>query len=78
MGLLWYDGDPKKNRLSKIDDAVIRFNERFGHAPNACHVNPRDLVQHDKLSIVANPLIQPNHYWVGIEDEAVLADIKSA
>jgi hypothetical protein len=59
--------------VSKIDEAVARFTERFGYAPNACHLNPRDLVQHDNLLIISNSLIQPNHFWVGMEDDEAIA-----
>lgn len=69
IGLLWYDRDVKKPVVTKIDEAAERYREKFGAAPDTCHVNPRDIAPHRALRIVANPLIQPNYVWIGQDDE---------
>ena len=66
-GLLWYDADGKRPTGQKIDDAARRYQERFGRAPNCCHVNPAELVEHTSVQVVANPRVLRHHYWVGID-----------
>jgi len=68
-GLLWYDGDRKKDALDKMDEGARCYEERFGHRPNACHANPAAVIIHPKLRVVPNRLIQPNHFWLGVEEE---------
>jgi hypothetical protein len=72
-GLLWYDADGKRPTSQKIDDAVNRYRERFGRAPNCCHVHPNQLVEHASVQVVANPRILLHHYWVGIDESLPLA-----
>jgi hypothetical protein len=72
-GLLWYDADGKRPTRQKIDDAVNRYRERFGRAPNCCHVHPDQVVEHASVQVVANPRILLHHYWVGIDESLPLA-----
>ncbi len=68
-GLLWYDPDPKKPAQTKIDEAAARYHERFGIAPNACHVNPEQPAVHPRLHVVANRWVRPFTFWVGVDEE---------
>ncbi|HZR99231.1 MAG TPA: hypothetical protein VFE37_11015 [Chloroflexota bacterium] len=72
-GLLWYDADSKRPTRQKIDAAVNRYRERFGRAPNCCHVNPAQLVEHASVQVVANPRILLHHYWVGVDESLPIA-----
>jgi hypothetical protein len=67
-GLLWYDADAKRPTGQKIDDAVNRYRERLGRAPNCCHVNPAELVEHAAVQVVANPRVVRHHYWIGVDE----------
>ena len=67
-GLLWYDADGKRPTSQKIEDAASRYRERFGRAPNCCHVNPAELVEHGSVQVVANPRVLRHHYWIGIDE----------
>jgi hypothetical protein len=67
-GLLWYDADGKRPTGQKIEDAVTRYRERFGRAPNCCHVHPNDVVDHGSVQVVADPRVLLHHYWVGVDD----------
>lgn len=74
-GLLWFDGDPKKGLEQKIGEAVARYREKFGAAPNTCFVHPKDLNSHGSVAprgirVVAASNILRNHFWVGWDDEA--------
>lgn len=69
VGLLWYDRDPRKSLAQKIEDATQRYVEKFRRRPDTCHVNPGDhQAVEAPLRLVANPLIQRNTLWVGIEE----------
>ncbi|NIV32754.1 MAG: hypothetical protein GWN58_25900, partial [Anaerolineae bacterium] len=39
-GLLWYDGDPRRDLETKVRRAVSRHHAKFGRWPNTCHVHP--------------------------------------
>jgi hypothetical protein len=38
IGLLWYDDDPRKPSEQKIAQALERYKEKFGLAPDTCYV----------------------------------------
>ncbi len=67
-GLLWYDADAKRPTSQKIEDAARRYQERFGRAPNCCHLHPAETVDRADLHIVADAKILPHHYWVGVDE----------
>lgn len=69
MGLLWFDDNARKSIVSKIDEGADCYRGKFGHSPNVCHVNPLNVVRHARLEVVPNPLIQPNHFWLGVEED---------
>lgn len=70
-GLLWYDASA--NPIDrKIADAVKRYQEKFGTAPNTCFVNEKDFKPETALPhlrIAARQTILPNHVWVGISEK---------
>ncbi|MCL4466601.1 MAG: hypothetical protein M1401_04590 [Chloroflexi bacterium] len=68
-GLLWYDGDRRKSLGDKITEGIWCYEAKFGHRPNACHLNPGAEGTYPQLRLVANRLIQPNHFWLGVEVE---------
>jgi len=40
IGLLWFDDDPGKTLGQKVEKAVMRYTEKFGHRPTVCYVHP--------------------------------------
>jgi hypothetical protein len=69
IGLLWYDGDPKRPLTDKVEQAATRYQQRFGQPPNACYVHQECLEQEIEwqgVRIVGAPNVLPNHFWVGI------------
>ncbi len=71
IGLLWYDDDKKKTLEVKLQEASVRYQARFHAIPNVCHVHgngeeARTAV--GKISIVYNPVIRPNYFWIGLEE----------
>ncbi len=72
-GLLWYDADGKRSASQKIEDAARRYQERFGRAPNCCHVHPEERAEHPTVQVVANRHILPHHFWVGVDETLPVA-----
>jgi len=79
-GLLWFDNDPQRGLTNKIEDAVRRYQEKYGRSPNTCYVNSALFnrgVATDApptnsqlaLRIVPKANILPHHFWVGEEGE---------
>jgi len=71
VGLLWYDGDPKRGLTSKVEQAVARYRRKFGRPPNICFVNQGSLereVDWQGIRIKGAPNVLPNHFWVGIAE----------
>ncbi len=71
IGLMWYDDDPKKTVEKKIEQAVARYREKYGRAPNACYVHPAAGAppgQQHGLRVITARTIQPNYFWVGVDD----------
>ncbi len=68
-GLLWYDNSSAVID-KKIQDAVKRYQQKFGIAPNVAFVNPKDLQTDSKIkniTVKTKSTIMPNHIWLGIE-----------
>ena len=74
-GLLWYDGDPNRGLVAKIEDAARRYREKFGQTPDTCYINSSVLAVVGAPNVVSNMAVRvvpatnilPNHFWVGVE-----------
>ena len=67
-GLLWYDADARRPTSQKIADAARRYHERFGRAPNCCHLHPTEGADAVDLLLVPDARIPRHHYWVGLDE----------
>lgn len=80
IGLLWYDGDPKRRLEDKIERAVERYREKYGRWPNTCYVHPQAVGERtDKelrlayhvrnrqsmIQVLSAPNILLHHFWLG-------------
>jgi hypothetical protein len=80
IGLLWYDGDPKRPLEHKIEGAADRYREKYGRWPNTCYVHPQavaertgkelwvpysDRSQSARIRVLSAPNILLHHFWVG-------------
>src|SRR3954468_23738883 len=70
FGLLWYDADQRVSLQARLADAAARFAQRFGRPANCCHVNPEQVFADPAISVVADPSVLKDHFWVG-RDEAL-------
>jgi hypothetical protein len=79
-GLLWFDNDPHREMAVKIEDAVRRYKEKFGMAPNTCYVNQAAFdggelklalqgIQVASLRVIPVSNVLLHHFWVGIEEQ---------
>ena len=73
IGLLWFENDSKKALEQRVQEAMERYREKFGKAPNTCYIHPQDLNGHslslEGMRVVAASTILRNHLWVGWDDE---------
>ncbi len=72
MYFVWYDDSPTKTVAVKIGEAVTRYIERYGGAPNVCMLN--DTVpasEYQASGLRADLRVMParnvpkNYFWVG-------------
>lgn len=80
VGLLWFDNDPHRAFIAKIEDAARRYQEKFGRPPDTCYVNGVTFGRSPEagetagfsdhgLRVVPAANILPHHFWVGEEGE---------
>lgn len=80
IGLLWYDGDPKRPLEDKVGQAVERYREKYGRLPNTCYVHPHAVSDQSTegiclackaksaeaiVRVVPAPNILAHHFWIG-------------
>lgn len=78
-GMLWFDDDPKRPLLEKLERASKRFNEKYGRYPNLVYCNPRTseqtgiviLGQNEKHPVELKNArsILVNHFWLGVASD---------
>lgn len=70
-GLLWFDDSPARSLSDKVLQAAQRYLEKFGDAPNTCHVHPSALSDGEKtvgdVRVSARRSVLPHHFWIGVE-----------
>ena len=79
IGLLWFDDDPKRPVVAKLDEAVERYEERFGSRPTLVYLHPAQAegIIYRRLSVRGDASLRRNHFLIGVDDadpvEPVLA-----
>jgi hypothetical protein len=77
IGMLWFDDDPKRTLAEKIERAALRYQEKYGAAPNLCYANPGTvgdqstlMVKLPKSQVILKQArsILPNHFWLGVAE----------
>ena len=76
-GLLWFDNDPQRKLVDKIDRAVTRYQTRFGRRPTTCYISSADFdgQTHEIAGVRLQPAadVRRHHFWIGVEQETVKA-----
>jgi hypothetical protein len=70
-GLLWFDNNPRRKLVDKIDQAATRYQVKFGRKPTVCYLNVADLNgQSDEVTgirLQAVPNVLRHHLWIGVD-----------
>jgi len=70
-GLLWFNRDPKKDLATKVEEAAVRYQHKFGQRPNVCYVHTSMVdsqIQVDGVRVVPRKNTLVNHFHVGVEE----------
>ena len=70
VGLLWFDDDLKRPLVAKLDEAVERYEERFGARPTSVHLHPAQAegLSHGRLHVLGDVNLRRNHFLLGMEE----------
>lgn len=70
VGLLWFDDDLKRPLAAKLDEAVERYEERFGARPTSVHLHPAQAegLSHGRLHVLGDVNLRRNHFLLGMEE----------
>lgn len=66
--LVWYDDSSKTPVADKIQAAIAAYLQRFQIQPNLVLVNAIDYIEQADILIRATRMVQPNTFWVGLDD----------
>jgi hypothetical protein len=64
---MWYDDNPKVSVLTKIEQAVDAFTERFAMAPNVVLVNETQAAEFGGIQVRSADYVRRNNFWVGLD-----------
>jgi hypothetical protein len=74
MFFVWYDDNPKKAVKDKIDEAVLRYKQKYGKMPNLCMLSEKiqssdysPAVSGLNLQIRTAKNVPQNYFWIGNE-----------
>ncbi len=77
---VWYDDEPKSTVMSKIDNALKRYQEKFGELPRECKFNEKmvvvpeevlagergfEIIQIPGVQVLTYDNIPSNNFWLG-------------
>jgi hypothetical protein len=69
-GLLWFDDSPTRPVADKIGNAVARYQQKYGHSPDVCYVNPGQVSERElnigPVKVLPAQTILPHHFWLGV------------
>lgn len=73
VGMLWFDNDPKTDLSTKIHQAAVYYQKKYGCMPDLCFVHPSmlkaaPLSPPRGIEIRANRVVLPHHLWLGIRE----------
>jgi hypothetical protein len=66
-GLLWFDGDPKKSTLQKVEEAVAFYRKKMQADPTVCYLHPSDIDKTAPGMVKPWRSVLKNHIWIGCE-----------
>jgi hypothetical protein len=70
-GMLWFDNDPRKDLVTKINLASDYYFKKYGRKPDLCFVHPSmlsaDPTNAMGVEVRSNRMVMPNHFWMGLQ-----------
>jgi hypothetical protein len=71
-GLLWFDDNPTRAIGDKVERAVQRYQQKYGHNPDVCYVHPAHLKEGelslaDGVKVLPAKSVLPHHFWLGMQ-----------
>ncbi len=68
-GLMWYDDNPQLELEEKVKQAVQRYQQKFGTAPDTCYVNDaaldKDELKVEDVRVLRKSTVPLHNFWVG-------------
>ena len=73
-GLLWFDDSPSRAVTEKIERAVQRYQQKYGHHPDVCYVHPAHLKEGEVsvaegVKVLPAKSVLPHHFWLGTQSQ---------
>jgi len=73
IGMLWFDNDPKRDFVEKVQKAASYYQQKYQKEPNLCFVHPSMVAKSgcktNSIVICPSFTIQQNHFWIGFANE---------
>jgi len=76
-GLLWFDDNPTRPVSDKIERAVQRYQQKYGHNPDVCYVHESEIRTQlkegepslaDGVKVLPAKSVLPHHFWLGMTE----------
>jgi hypothetical protein len=65
---VWYDDNPKKLVVEKIQEAIAAYVTRFAIQPSLLLVNVADHMEFTNVLVRTERTVQPNTFWLAYEE----------
>ena len=79
-GLLWFDDNPTRPVTDKIERAVQRYQQKYGHNPDVCYVHESETIGEpigaqlkegelrvaEGVKVLPAKSVLPHHFWLGV------------
>jgi hypothetical protein len=72
---VWYDDNPKKLVVEKIQEAIAAYVTRFAIQPSLLLVNVADHMEFTNVLVRTERTVQPNTFWLAYEE---IAEVSTA
>jgi hypothetical protein len=77
-GMLWFDNDPKTDLTTKISEAALYYQKKYGAKPDLCFIHPsmiaKEKPHENGIEVRTNRMVLPHHIWIGVhESKPVMA-----
>lgn len=73
VGMLWFDGDVRRDVPARIARAAEYYRTKYGQRPTLCFLNPamagKELpAEIEGLSVRTSASVLQDHLWLGVDD----------